>query len=121
MVSHLWGVLKLSLMTTKKYSKINFQVNYIIYEKNDTAILLDGAFYINDKAYFTSIPLNLVRFSYLCEKTIGFQKTNIIWNNLLNNNDQVSEITPKKFLGNDLIISTNESFLNQQLFKLKIA
>ena len=50
----------------------------IIYEKNDTAILLDGAFYINDKAYFTSIPLNLVRFSYLCEKTIGFKKTNII-------------------------------------------
>ena len=108
-------------MTTKKYSKINFQVNYIIYEKNDTAILLDGAFYINDKAYFTSIPLNLVRFSYLCAKTIGFQKTNIIWNNLLNNNDQVSEIAPKNFLGNDLIISANESFLKQQLFKIKTA
>jgi hypothetical protein len=58
---------------------------------------------------------------YLCEKTIGFKKTNIIWNNLLNNNDQVSEIDPKNFLGNDLIISTNESFLNQQLFNLKTA
>ena len=58
-------------MTTKKTSEITFQVNYIIYEKNDTAILLDGAVKIDDKNYYTSIPLDLVRFSHLCEKTIS--------------------------------------------------
>ena len=52
-------------MTTKTNPKITFQVNYIIYEKNDTAILLDGAVTINNKNYYTSIPIDLVRFSHL--------------------------------------------------------
>ncbi len=108
-------------MTTKTTSKITFQVNYIIYEKNDTAILLDGAVRINNKNYYTSIPLDLVRFSHLCEKTIGFQKTNSLWNRLTVENDQVCEIVPKNYLGEDLIFSTNETFINQHLFQLKTA
>ncbi|MEJ6754249.1 MAG: hypothetical protein QNK57_03655 [Flavobacteriales bacterium] len=108
-------------MTTKKTSEITFQVNYIIYEKNDTAILLDGAVKIDDKNYYTSIPLDLVRFSHLCEKTIGFQNTNYLWSRLTGNSDQVCEIAPKNHLGKDLIFSTNETFLNQHLFQLKTA
>ena len=100
-------------MTTKKTSEITFQVNYIIYEKNDTAILLDGAVKIDDKNYYTSIPLDLVRFSHLCEKTIGFQNTNYLWSRLTGNSDQVCEIAPKNHLGKDLSFSTNETFINQ--------
>ncbi|MEK9619422.1 MAG: hypothetical protein VW078_04945 [Flavobacteriales bacterium] len=108
-------------MTTKTNPKITFQVNYIIYEKNDTAILLDGAVRINNKNYYTSIPIDLVRFSHLCEKRIGFQKTNSLWNKLIGDNDQVCEIIPKNHLGEDLIFSTNETFINQHLFQLKTA
>ena len=52
-------------MTTKNDLKNLFKVNYIIYEKNDSAVLLDGVAQINNKSYYTSIPLDIVRFTYL--------------------------------------------------------
>ena len=56
------------------YKNNTFHVNYVIYEKNDTAILLDGVVTKNHKQYFTAIPIDPVNFSYLCEKAIGFEK-----------------------------------------------
>ena len=58
------------------YKNNTFHVNYVIYEKNDTAILLDGVVTKNHKQYFTAIPINPVNFSYLCERAIGFEKRN---------------------------------------------
>ena len=52
-------------MTTENILNTLFKVNYIIYEKNDNAVLLDGVAYIDNKTYFTSIPLDIVRFT-LC-------------------------------------------------------
>ena len=108
-------------MTTKNDSKTLFKVNYIIYEKNDSAVLLDGVAQIDNKSYYTSIPLDIVRFTYLCEQVIGLKKTNLMWSLLLKNNDQVSEIIPNDYLGHNMIFSHNLSFINSYLSKLKSA
>ena len=108
-------------MTTKNNSKTLFKVNYIIYEKNDSAVLLDGVVHINNKSYYTSIPLDIVRFTHICEQIIGLKKTNLMWSLLLKNNDQVSEIIPNEYLGHPMIFSDNLSFINSYLFKLKTA
>lgn len=98
-----------------------FKVNYIIYEKNDTAVLLDGIANINNKQYHTTFPIDLVRFTYLCEKSIGLNKTNSIWDTLLKVNDQVSELSPNDFLGHQMIFSGNEAYLKSYLFNQKSA
>jgi hypothetical protein len=104
-----------------KNSTTTFKVNYIIYEKNDSAVLLDGTAKIDDKIYHTSIPLDLVRFSHLCEQTFGLDKMNLIWSSLLKENDPVSEIAPNDFLGHNMIFSENEVMINSSLFNQKSA
>ena len=37
-----------------------FEVHYIIHEKEDNAVLLNGAYIINNKKYFTDIPLDFL-------------------------------------------------------------
>ena len=108
-------------MTTENDSKTLFKVNYIIYEKNDNAVLLDGIAHIDNKSYYTSIPLDIVRFTHLCEQIIGLKKTNLMWSLLLKNNDRVSEIIPNDYLGHHMIFSENSSFISSYLFKLKTA
>ena len=108
-------------MTTKNDLKTLFKVNYIIYEKNDSSVLLDGVAQIGNKSYYTSIPFDIVRFTYLCEQVIGLKKTNLMWSLLLKNNDQVSEVIPNEYLGHNMIFSENLSFINSYLLKLKSA
>ena len=108
-------------MRTDNNSKTIFKVNYIIYEKNDTAVLLDGIAHIDNKTFHTSIPLDIVKFTHLCEQIIGLKKTNLMWAFLLSSNDQVSEIMPNDYLNHSMIFSNNELFINSHLFKLKIA
>ena len=108
-------------MTTKNDSKTLFKVNYIIYEKNDSAVLLNGVATIDNKSYYTSIPLDIVRFTHLCEQVFGLKKTNLMWSLLLKNNDQVSEIIPSNYLGYSMIFSESLSSINSYLFKLKSA
>lgn len=106
-------------MTAENDSKTIFKVNYIIYEKNDTAVLLDGVAYIGHKNYYTSIPLDIVRFTHFCEQLLGLKKTNLMWSILLENDDLVSEIIPNDYLGHNMIFSDNETLVNSYLFKLK--
>tara|TARA_Y100000385_G_C12700892_1_gene470495 strand:+ start:320 stop:622 length:303 start_codon:yes stop_codon:yes gene_type:complete len=94
------------------YKNNTFHINYVIYEKNDTAILLDGVVTKNHKQYFTSIPIDPVNFSYLCEKTIGYEKTNYLWSQLFTNSDLVTELIPKHHLGLDLSFSSSEPKFN---------
>ena len=108
-------------MRTNNNCLNTFKVNYIIYEKNDTAVLLEGIAKINNKKYHTTFPIDLVRFTYLCEKAIGLKKTNSIWDNLLKVNDQVSELSPRDFLGHQMIFSGDDSYLKSYLFNQKIA
>ena len=89
-----------------------FHVNHVIYEKNDTQILLDGIVTKNNKNYYTSIPIDAVKFSFLCEKTIGYEQTDRLWTKLFQNQDLVSEIVPKNHLGIDLNFSNTEPAFN---------
>ncbi len=104
-------VFKLYIMKNH-YKNNTFHVNYVIYEKNDTAILLDGVVTKNHKQYFTAIPIDPVNFSYLCEKAIGFEKTNHLWSHLFTNSDLVTELIPKHHLGLELNFSSSEPRFN---------
>ena len=89
--------------------------------KNDTALLIDGVYVINNKKYFTSIPLEPVHFSYLCEQSIGYEKTNALWTYLLDHPDQVTELAPLHHLGMPLVFSNNLSVLSSLPSQLKSA
>ena len=91
-------------------NSLNYEIT--IYEKNDTAILLDGVVTKNHKQYFTAIPIDPVNFSYLCEKAIGFEKTNHLWSHLFTNTDLVTELIPKDHLGLELNFSSSEPRFN---------
>jgi|TARA_X000001036_G_C20394152_1_gene689905 hypothetical protein len=107
----------------KKQTFLNhtFHVKYVIYEKNDTALLIDGVSIINNKEYYTSIPLEPVQFSYLCEQSIGYEKTNALWAYLLDNPDQITELAPLHHLGVPLVFSNNISGLSNLHSQLKSA
>ena len=97
-----------------------FEVYYIIYEKDDSAILLNGAYVINNKKYYTDIPLEPLKFSHLCERSIGMNKTNLIWNRLMNNNDLVAEVSPLKHVNELLSFRSIDIGLDQK-YTLKSA
>ena len=99
-------------MKNNIYSNDTFYVNYVIYEKNDTKILLDGYIKKNNKNYFTSIPIDPLKFSFLCEKTIGYERTDYLWCNLFKSHDQVVELAPENHLGIPLNFSSLEPILN---------
>jgi hypothetical protein len=99
-------------MKTNHYTNNTFHVNYVIYEKNDTAILLDGIVTKNNKQYYTSIPIEPMKFSFLCEKTIGYEKTDWMWSRLFKNQDLVTELVPKNHLGTELSFSSKEPLFN---------
>ena len=48
-----------------------FNVNYIVYEKGDTAFLLEGYIKLKKKKYYTTIPIEILRLSRLIEKSEG--------------------------------------------------
>ena len=104
-------VFKLYIMKNH-YKNNTFHVNYVIYEKNDTAILLDGVVTKNNKQYFTSIPIDPVNFSFLCEKAIGYEKTNWLWSKLFKTTDLVTELAPQYDLGTELNFSSSEARFN---------
>tara|TARA_B100001057_G_C22405773_1_gene777724 strand:- start:131 stop:442 length:312 start_codon:yes stop_codon:yes gene_type:complete len=103
-------------MKVNQYINNTFHVNHVIYEKNDTKILLDGIVTKNNKNYYTSIPIDPVKFSFLCEKAIGYERTDRLWTKLFQNQDLVSEIIPKNHLGVELNFSNSEPAFNINQF-----
>tara|TARA_B100001287_G_C22198627_1_gene306904 strand:- start:98 stop:424 length:327 start_codon:yes stop_codon:yes gene_type:complete len=97
-----------------------FEVHFIIHEKQDNSVLLNGTFLINNKKYYTDIPLDFLKFSRLCEKLIGLDKSKSIWKRLFNNNDLVAEVSPKKHLNLSMLIKPEDLDINTN-YKLKIA
>jgi len=98
-----------------------FEVRYIIYEKNDSAILLNGTMSIDNKKYFTSIPLEPIRFSFLCEQAIGYEKTNLMWSLLFDKYDPICEICPQINLGIDIFITKEDLGISNNQVTLKTA
>tara|TARA_B100000900_G_scaffold351206_1_gene318204 strand:- start:5 stop:310 length:306 start_codon:yes stop_codon:yes gene_type:complete len=99
-------------MKFNQFINDTFHVNHVIYEKNDTKILLDGIVTKNNKNYYTSIPIDAVKFSFLCEKVIGHERTDQLWAKLFQNQDLVTEIVPKNHLGVELNFSNTEPAFN---------
>ena len=56
-----------------------FNVNYIVYEKGDTAFLLEGYINLKKKKYYTTIPIEILRLSRLIEKSEGTEIMQFIW------------------------------------------
>jgi hypothetical protein len=99
-------------MKTNHYNNNTFHINYVIYEKNDTEILLDGVVTKNNKQYYTAIPIDPINFSFLCEKAIGYEKTDSLWSKLFKNLDPVTELAPINHLGTELNFSSSEPIFN---------
>ena len=97
-----------------------FEVHYIIHEKEDNAVLLNGAYIINNKKYFTDIPLDFLKFSTLCEKIMGHEKSKSIWRRLFNNNDIVAEVSPKKHMNSPMFLKPEDLGINSN-YNLKTA
>ena len=97
-----------------------FEVHFIIHEKEDNAVLLNGAYVIDSKKYFTDIPVDFLKFSHLCEKSIGHEKSKLIWTRLFNNNDFVAEVSPQKHMNMSMFFNPEELGINSK-YKLKIA
>lgn len=97
-----------------------FEVYFIIHEKQDNSVLLNGAYWINNKKYYTDIPLDFLKFSHLCEKIIGLDKSKSIWKRLFNNNDLVAEVSPVKHLNLPIYMNPEDLGINTN-YKLKSA
>ena len=97
-----------------------FEVHFIIHEKQDNSVLLNGAYWINNKKYYTDIPLDFLKFSHLCEKIIGLDKSKSIWKRLFNNNDLVAEVSPVKHLNLPIYMNPEDLGINTN-YKLKSA
>jgi hypothetical protein len=97
-----------------------FEVHFIIHEKEDNAVLLNGAYMINNKKYFTDIPVDFLKFSHMCEKLIGLDKSKSIWDRLFNNNDLVAEVSPKKHMNFSMFLNSEDLGISNK-YNLKIA
>ena len=97
-----------------------FEVYFIIHEKDDNAVLLNGAYMINNKKYFTDIPVDFLKFSHMCEKSIGLDKSKSIWNRLFNNNDLVAEVSPIKHMNSNMFFNSEDLGIYNK-YNLKIA
>ncbi|MBF37064.1 MAG: hypothetical protein CL836_06510 [Crocinitomicaceae bacterium] len=85
-----------------------FNVNYIVFEKNDTAFLLQGYVYSNQKKYYTTIPVEILRLSRLIEHSLGGQIMQRIWDRLYSSTDPIVEVNPKKHLNMDIRLKSSE-------------
>ena len=79
-----------------------FNVNYIVFEKNDTAFLLQGYVYSKEKKYYTTIPVDILRLSRLIEHSLGSQIMQRIWDRFYSSSDPIVEVNPKKHLKMDI-------------------
>ena len=84
-----------------------FNVNYIVFEKNDTAFLLQGYVYSNQK-YYTTIPVDILRLSRLIEHSLGGQIMQRIWDRFYSSSDPIVEVNPKKHLKMDIRLKSSE-------------
>ena len=73
-----------------------------------------------NKKYFTDIPVDFLKFSHMCEKSIGLDKSKSIWNRLFNNNDLVAEVSPKKHMNSPMFFNPEDLGIHNK-YNLKIA
>ena len=99
-------------------TSLPFNVNYIIYEKGDTAFLLEGFIKLKKKKYFTTIPIEILRLSRIIEKSEGAEIMQFIWRRLYSSNDPVVEISPNKHLKRTICLNTSDLGLTHHQQKI---
>ncbi len=99
-------------------TSLPFNINYIVYEKGDTAFLLEGYINLNKKKYFTTIPIEILRLSRIIEKKEGAHIMQFIWKRFYSSNDPVVEISPIKHLKRNLNLNTSDLGLSTNQLKI---
>ncbi len=99
-------------------TSLPFNVNYIVYEKGDTAFLLEGYIKLKNKKYFTTIPIEILRLSRLIEKSEGTEIMQFIWNRFYSSNDPVVEFSPNKHLKRTINLNTCDLGLTNHQLKI---
>ena len=95
-----------TISSLTKGSKMEIQ--FIVYERNDDGLLLACKVFKAGKSYFTNISINFNELNNLIGKipTInGIDVSELITNELLTNNDEISEINLKNKLGQTIMIN----------------
>lgn len=85
------------------------KVNYIIYENNDTALLLNCVVRKNNKTYSSNIPIELIRFSKLIKEDLKYSNSlSIIAENLFNSEFPINQVSPLKILKMEMYFNLNK-------------
>ena len=95
-----------TLSSLTKGSKM--EIRFIIYERNDDGLLLACKVFKGGKSYFTNISINFNELNNLMGKipTInGINVSQLITDELLSNNDEISEINLKNKLGQSIVLN----------------
>ncbi len=95
------------------------KINYIIYENNDTALLLYCTIRKKNKSYISNIPIEFVRFTQLLQKVIfSHNVTETICDKLFNSGFPINQVNPSTILEKDLIFNTEEILSFEDHIKL---
>ncbi len=87
------------------------KINYIIYELNDTILLLNCSVRKNNKTYFSNIPISLLDFSHLMLTLNDHQVVlDKISESLFNKEDFINHVCPSTLLKTDLVVSVDDLF-----------
>ena len=93
----------------KKQPKNTAIINYIIYELNDTELLLNCTIQKNNKAYFSNIPISISQFSDLILTLKEHQIfLNRISESLFNKDLLINHVSPSKLFKKDIIVNVDD-------------
>ena len=98
-----------SMLISKIYPNNSVKLNYIIYEFNDTVLLLNCVIHRKNKKYFSNIPIELFQFTQLMLKQNDHQEVlGKISESLFNKNLPINQVAPSTLLDRDLIIDLKD-------------
>jgi len=85
------------------------KIKYIIHEDNDTELLLNCEVRIDNKIFFTDIPIGMLSFVKLFEKRDnGNEEVNLIAEKLFNSGYPINHVSPNNILNKELLFNNNE-------------
>ena len=81
------------------------KINYIVYEMNDSFLLLNGVFRKNSKEYFSNIPIECSQFSKILTKNYpNTEVLDLLAEALFNNEHPINEVSPVGIINQELFI-----------------
>ncbi len=97
------------MLLSNIYPNNSVKLNYIIYEFNDSVLLLNCIIHRKNKKYFSNIPIELFQFTQLMLKQNDHQEVlGKIAESLFNKNLPINQVDPSVILERDLIIDLKD-------------